>query len=208
MNLEVLTTDHPDLDILCVTEHWLKEDDFEYYNLKDFSPISKFCRKNKKHGGSCIFVKSSLKAKSYTKFESICMEDHFEASMVELDHLKTIVICIYRTPNSNILVFIEILDNVLNELTKKQKKVILIGDFNINFLDDKVNTQLLSVLNSYGLQTVIDEPTRVGKDSQSAIDQIILNTSLWDYNHTVIDTGFSDLYAQILQLNNGSFHVK
>jgi hypothetical protein len=42
--------------------------------------------------------------------------------------------------------------------------------------------------------------TRIGIGSQTAIDQIILNKGLWDHNFKVITTGFSDHYAQILQV--------
>ena len=57
------------------------------------------------------------------------------------------------------------------------------------------------MLNAYGLQAVIDVPTRVGPSSQTAIDQIILNKTIWEYNFNVMATGFLDHYAQILQLH-------
>jgi hypothetical protein len=56
------------------------------------------------------------------------------------------------------------------------------------------------MLNSYGLQATVDVPTRIGSTSNTAIDQIILNKCLWDYNFKVIATGYSDHYAQILLL--------
>jgi hypothetical protein len=49
----------------------------------------------------------------------------------------------------------------------------------------------------YGLQAIVDVPTRIGTRSQTAIDQIILNKGLWEYNLEVIETGFSDHNAQI-----------
>jgi hypothetical protein len=41
---------------------------------------------------------------------------------------------------------------------------------------------------------------RIGPKSQIAIDQIILNKGLWDYNFKVAETGLSDHNAQILQV--------
>lgn len=55
------------------------------------------------------------------------------------------------------------------------------------------------MLNSYGLQAIVDVPTRIGHGSQTAVDQIILNKYLWDYNFKVIATGYSDHFAQILK---------
>jgi hypothetical protein len=55
INIEVLLTDKTlESDVLCINEHWLAE---------NYSLISKFCRKNKQHGGSCIYVKTNLEAK-------------------------------------------------------------------------------------------------------------------------------------------------
>jgi hypothetical protein len=56
------------------------------------------------------------------------------------------------------------------------------------------------VLNSYGLQAIVDVPTRIGPTSQTAIDQVILNKGIWGYTPKLVDTGFSDHKAQILQL--------
>jgi hypothetical protein len=46
----------------------------------------------------------------------------------------------------------------------------------------------------------VDVPTRIGHTSQTAIDQIILNKSIWGYTLKVIDTGLSDHEAQTLQI--------
>ena len=57
-------------------------------------------------------------------------------------------------------------------------------------------------MNSYGLHAIVEEPMRIGINSQTIIDQVIINKSLWEYNCQVIDTGFSNQYAQILELHN------
>jgi hypothetical protein len=45
----VLLTDKAlDLDVLCITEHWLGENEIDYYNSENYSLVSKFCRKNNK----------------------------------------------------------------------------------------------------------------------------------------------------------------
>jgi hypothetical protein len=108
--------------------------------------------------------------------------------------------CVYRTPNSNINIFTETLDTILNNLNNIGKNIIIIGDFNIDFLVKSVNSSLQTMINSYGLQPIVDVLTRIGSTSKTAIDKIVLNKSLWDYNFMVIVTGFSNHYAQILQV--------
>ncbi|PNF26089.1 hypothetical protein B7P43_G04923 [Cryptotermes secundus] len=201
LNIEVLLTNKMlESDILCITEHWLDEREIGYYNFENYSLISKFCRKNKLHGGSCIYVKTNLDAKPCNLFESLNQEEHFEASIIELIQFNTIIICIYRTPNSNINIFIKNLDKILNSLTNKGKNIIIVGDLNVDFIKKSVNPQLQTMLDSYGLQAIVDVPTRIGPTSQTAIDQIILNRGLWEYNYKVAETGLSDHNAQILQV--------
>jgi exonuclease III len=142
--------------------------------------ISKFCRKNKLHGGSCIYVKTNLEAKPCNLFESLNQKEHYEASIIELIQFNTIIICLYRTPNSNINIFIGNMDTIISNLTNKGKSIIIVGDLNIDFLKRSVNPQLHTMLKSYGLRATVDVPTRIGPNSQTATDQIILNKDLWE----------------------------
>ena len=118
LNFEVLTTNHPDLDISCVTEHWLNKDNFIFSTiiLQIFHLSLKFCRKNKKAWWVMYYLLNNpWKLNLELNLEVFT----WESSMVEFSHLKTIVICVARLPNSKILVFIENLDYILNELSEK-----------------------------------------------------------------------------------------
>jgi hypothetical protein len=180
----------------------LDEEEIGYYNFDNYSLISKFCRRNKKHGGSCIYVKTELEAKPYHLFDNLNQEEHFEASIIELIQCSMIIICIYRTPNSNINIFIENIDIILGNLINTGKGIIIAGDINIDYLGKRVNLQLQTMLNSYGLQAIVDVPTRIRPTSQTAIDQVILNKSVWGNTLEVIDTGLSDHKAQMLQIQS------
>jgi hypothetical protein len=82
----------------------------------------------------------------------------------------------------------------------KGKGIIIVGDLNVDYLGNRVNLQLQSMLNSYGLQAIVDVPMRIQHKSQTAKDEIILNKDVWVYTLKVKDTGFSDHKAQILQV--------
>ena len=43
-------------DVLCFTEHWLKEDYLKLIYLDQYKLVSYFSRKNHNHGRSCIYV--------------------------------------------------------------------------------------------------------------------------------------------------------
>jgi hypothetical protein len=105
------------------------------------------------------------------------------------------------------------METIISNLSNKGKNIIIVGDLNIDFLGERIDLQLHTMLNAYGLQSIIDVPTRIGPTSQKAIDQIIINKDIWGYNLKVIDTGFSDHKAQVLQIqvqckNKGNHKLK
>jgi hypothetical protein len=72
------------------------------------------------------------------------------------------------------------LEIILDYVDKMKDQVIIIGDLNINFLKNNRNKEKLEVLlNIFGLQTVINVPTRINKKTNFVINQIILNPELW-----------------------------
>ena len=75
---------------------------------------------------------------------------------------------------------------------KSSKLFYAIGDFSLNVLDYSKNekvTKFLSLIFEYGLVPVINKPTRVTKNTATAIDHIITNSLL----HRTINTGIIQL---------------
>jgi len=91
---------------------------------------------------------------------------------------------IYRPPGSNITVFLDKLQEILNiisldQLLSKAEEVILMGDFNINLLnhDNHVGTSnYLNILLNFGQLPLITLPSRVTGHSFSLLDHISSNT--------------------------------
>lgn len=106
----------------------------------------------------------------------MCCEKLFECCGIEILEYKLIIICIYRIPDSvhsNPFTFLDKFDNLLSKLkTKLNKKIVILGDFNINTLkESNVSKELFRLLQSYGYKSHISEPTR----KNSCIDLIISN---------------------------------
>jgi hypothetical protein len=59
----LLQSDLTNVNILCFTEHWLKEDKLRLTNISHFNLVSNFSRIRNGHGGSCIYVRKYLQAK-------------------------------------------------------------------------------------------------------------------------------------------------
>jgi hypothetical protein len=54
-----LNTELKQVNVLCLTEHWLNGQNLINTNIQNFKLVSAFNIKDKTHGGSCIYVKDS-----------------------------------------------------------------------------------------------------------------------------------------------------
>ena len=107
----------------------------------------------------------------------IC-KDHIETVFAEcLINNETLVIgMLYRRPDTSIERFFEDLVIILN---KVNHKCILLGDFNLNLLDENYHVEnLINIMQQHSYETVITKPTRVSKNSATLIDHIWTNMGL------------------------------
>jgi hypothetical protein len=64
--------------------------------------ISQFCRHSRRGGGSGIFVRDMLRTRQVHYLSRIAQEKTFELSAVELLDIIVVIVCIYRSPDSDI----------------------------------------------------------------------------------------------------------
>jgi hypothetical protein len=167
--------------------------------------VAKFCRTTYRNGGVCIYVHESLQA-SNIEVQKYCKAKELEICLARL-YLPTCtigILNIYRSPLGNFDYFINELENLLNSVSRNCMELIVCGDFNINFMVDNSHKRLLnSLLATFGLYCKVDFPTRIYKNSITAIDNIFINTT----NHNSISVypwinGLSDHDAQIIVLHD------
>jgi exonuclease III len=136
----LLSLNHMNMDVLCFTEHWLSSDHINIVNIDQFKLVSSFNRNNR-GGGSCIFVRKFLHTKEINYLYGIGLEKSFELSAVELVDLKIVLVCIYRSPDGDFNEFLHKLELVMNRIQGSRKRLILCGDWNINFLQQSTKLQ-------------------------------------------------------------------
>nr|XP_054753555.1 uncharacterized protein LOC129259281 [Lytechinus pictus] len=155
------------LDILGVTEAWLKGDARDGPTLADIQTtlqqyrLLKLPRTGKKGGGLCIFLRNSFTTKkrchSFVTFECL------EVSISSSDQDTLTMILIYRPPargQNSALFFVEF-SRLLESVNLLCTKLIICGDFNIhtdNNMDADARS-LKDLLESGGLKQMISEPT-------------------------------------------------
>ena len=120
--------------------------------------------------------------------------DGLEATWIELllPRTKGILVCsIYRPPNDN--GFLSKLELCLSKISPGTEFHVL-GDLNIDFL--QVHSPLLvkfkEILDFFGCDQLITEPTRITSTSSSLIDHIFTNVGELISESGVIPEGFSD----------------
>ena len=100
------------------------------------------------------------------------MEKNFEISMTEVVDYGHIIVCIYRSPDSNLRIFLKYLESVLQKIQLRSNKLLLCGEWNLNLLLDNIRLQeLQNLLESY----TVRDPTRITPYSESLIDVIVTN---------------------------------
>jgi hypothetical protein len=110
------------VDVLCFTEHWMKDDYLTLIQIDYFKLVSHFGRKNHNHGGSCIYVKKGIGTKDVNYLQGLSVED-LEMSVPEVIPYGYIIVCIYRSPDGNFRVFLKNLEFVTEKIQYKRKKI-------------------------------------------------------------------------------------
>ena len=168
----LLVQNKNEYDLICISEHFLHQDEIECLSIKDYTVASSFCRKSRSHGGTLILSKKEIKSVERTDITNLSMEMTCEISAIEIKKLNLIIVTIYRPPESNMQVFVNILENILKILSKKTCSVILNGDFNVNFNKFTNNKNIfLDVLESYDFSQQIFGNTR----KTACLDNIFVN---------------------------------
>lgn len=187
-----------------MTEHWLHQNEIKTLHLDNYKIISTSCRE-KGYGGSAIYVKTDLVSNELIDVKQFNIEKIFECSGVKVNMNKVdyYIICIYRSPNSDIKEFLTRLNECLDFLQHKfkLKHYIVCGDFNIDYLSNsKDRSELLDILNSFSLTVTCNEPTRITPFSETVIDYVC--TNIIGYHCISVENGLSDHNGQVLCIPN------
>ena len=141
------------------------------------------------------------------KIENIIIE-------VFINNAKSILIAtFYRPPESSKYLpndFNELFEESLSLYCAESKEVILLGDLNVNYLNDKDNKKIKSIIHSHGFYQIIKKPTRITAESKTLIDIIATNNPASISASDVIATSLSDhdMVGCVRKLHNLKFSPK
>ena len=113
---------------------------------------------------------------------NIFIQNELESTFIEIVNPKRsniIVRVIYRYPSMDLTELnCNYLNKLLENISKEQKSIFLLGDFNVNLLNYNEHNQTNEFLDSLAPTSFIPlilQPTRITRDSNTLIDTIFLN---------------------------------
>ncbi len=161
-----MITDHK-LDVLCLTETWLKPDD--YITLNESTP-QEYCYKHeprpKGKGGGVATIYSNISSISqrsgfkYNLFKVMVLHITLskETSVNDKFPVMFVLATVYRPPGHH-TDFIKEFADFLSELVLAAGKVLIVGDFNIHVDNEKdlLGSAFIDILNSIGVKNTCQD---------------------------------------------------
>jgi len=155
--------------VLCET--WLLND-FEF-KLNNYKTINSLGTLNKCDGVT-VLVRESLNVITIKKqVLKNCNSLHIT---FKINNVLFHLLCIYRSPNDNIDIFVNNLESFLSGLSKKNVYNVICGDINIDIMkNSKISNEYLNIMAFNGFIPCINNYTRVTSYFQTCIDHIFIN---------------------------------
>ena len=132
-------------------------------------------------GGTLLYIANHLSYKCRNDL-NIYKKNELESTFIEIVNPKKsniIVGVIYRHPSMDLADFnSNYLNKLLENISKEQKSVFLLGDFNVNLLNYNEHNQTNEFLDSLASNSFIPlilQPTRITSHSNTLIDNIFSN---------------------------------
>ena len=167
-------------DIIAISETWIQSDSITEFQINGYELFS-VRRKTKGGGGVVLYVKQDIQCQLLTE-KSVSIEGILECVTVAIQvnkpiSKKCVISCIYRTPGSNIDMFIDTINSIFSD-SKYISSLFVCGDFNIDLLKNGEHvgtTKFIDAMYSIGLYPLIDKPSRITQYSATLIDNIFTN---------------------------------
>jgi exonuclease III len=187
--------------LLCFSEHHIKDIEGSSPHIPSYTLGATYSRCISKCGGVCIFLKESIEY-STIDLSKYCKEQDLEIAALKfkINRSNFIILCGYRSPTGDFQYFTENLDSILSSLQKFNTKIILCGDFNIDYIvNSQYKLQLEYLFDTYNMKDTVHFPTRTTAKTSSLLDNFFIDKSSTFTMEPHIN-GLSDHDAQVLML--------
>lgn len=203
--LEVLVQELKQPKVLCITEHCLVEEEIDEVSVPGYRPVSWYCRRIQKGGGTVFFVKNNVDVHNVV-MPIARVEKDFEYCCVKLNVGKNTVlfVCLYRSPSGCFINFKTKLSDLLQIFYDQCTILLVCGDFNVDFNSSTERaTELLDIFNCFNCERIFHEATRITNHSATCIDNVFCNMPTMLKDALLGDAYFSDHQYQMVTIRGG-----
>jgi hypothetical protein len=185
-------------DIIVLCETWLLND--YQFKLNGYIIINSLGNFNKSDGFT-VLIRQSIKLLQIKK--QILLNCYLIQFIFQIDKLVFSLICIYRSPNDNLELFLKGLDLILPQINIRYKGIIC-GDININIVrNSNTRNEYLNIIARYGFLSCINNFTRVSNHSKTCVNYIFIkNIDSNTVISNILRCGITDYYSTILIISN------
>ena len=171
-------------DIIVFTETWLNHfihDSLLHLDNFQLVRLDRERIRDKKGGGVCIYVKSSISFEIVDNFSHLLNKNMEFIYLRMKPHVQKPInlLGIYRPPDGDCKVFLQHITDMIKQIDRSHSETIIIGDFNIDFNNKKViaSSKLNTLETKSALKQVIKANTRVTGTSSLCIDLLYTDIS-------------------------------
>ena len=197
-------------DIIAMSETWVQSINNFYFYLEGYDVVHRD-RQNKRGGGVAIYIKNGIELRLINEM-SLVIDNLLECITIEVcfkNQKNTVISCVYRTPNSDLDIFNEKINDILSK-ARGNKDIYICGDFNIDLLKHESNNgtnNFLNILYSSGLYPLIVKPTRITTHSYTLIDNIFTNNLCNENESGILINDISDHLPIFSMIRNKSVNT-
>ena len=193
------------ISFACVTETWFDSKCGVFSRtIKRFGfELHHAFREDKRGGGVAMLFKKQLLVKNggascseYSSFE------YAYATITLKSKRRVVLVCLYRKQEVMFEVFFNEFSTFMDKLFCKREILMVVGDFNlwVDVEDNPYTLKFISLMNSYGLTQIVNEPTHRGGHT---LDHIYVNSFQIQLQYNVVNEnlGFdTDHFPLIISL--------
>lgn len=131
--------------------------------------------KSRYTGGVLIYIKKTLKYKEKLN-RDFDMNMWIAGIEVKIQRNRCLLYCLYHSPSSSDIQFLNNFEELLENHIEKDGQLIIMGDYNINYgRNEYYSRKLKTIIERQGLYQLVNEFTRVTKNTSTVIDLIVTN---------------------------------
>ena len=170
--IKIWLKDNP-YDVFTLSEKWL-DSTIHDSEIKIPGYVIERTDRNRHGGGVAIYIKDDIHYIRRCDIENINDTGSVWLEIKQIRKKPIVIGSLYCRSQSDVPEYLDLLSEIMDDVTNDNKEIILLGDLNCDFLKkNPVTSHMSSFMNMYNLDQLVTKPTRITPNSKTLIDVIL-----------------------------------